>query len=57
MTTMLFNDKPVEKKKAGWIYPWRKEMTTSGDFNVDNEGDLVFNKFYRNNNDYITKVT
>lgn len=57
MTTMLFNDKLQLQKKSRLDIPMEERNDNLGDFNVDNEGDLVFNKFYRNNNDYITKVT
>ncbi|MFN8290810.1 MAG: hypothetical protein U0U70_11170 [Chitinophagaceae bacterium] len=56
MTTMLYNEKLELQKRSRLDIPMEERNDNLGDFNVDNDGDLVFNKFYRNNNDYITKV-
>lgn len=57
MTTKLYDAKLELLKKSRLDIPMEERNDNLGDFNLDNEGDLVFNKFYRNNNDYITQAT
>lgn len=57
MTTLLFNDKLELQKRSSMYIPMEERNENLGDFSVDNEGDLVFAKFYRNNNDNISQAS
>lgn len=54
LTTLLFNDKLELQKRSAMHIPMEERNENLGEFYVDNEGDLVFSKFYRNNNDNIS---
>lgn len=56
MTTLLFNDKLELQKKSRLEIPMEERTDNLGEFNLDNEGDLVFCKFYRNSNDNISQA-
>ncbi len=56
MTTMLFDDRLNLQKKSRLEVPMEERNDNLGDFTLDNEGNLVFCKFYRNNNDIISKA-
>ncbi len=56
MTTMLMNDKLELLKKSRLSIPMEERNEFLGDFNLDNEGDLVFSKFERTNNDNISRA-
>ncbi|MBL7732541.1 MAG: hypothetical protein JNM88_15300 [Chitinophagaceae bacterium] len=54
MTTVLFNDKLEPLKRSVHYIPMEERNEYLGEFSLDNDGDLVFSKFLRNNNDNIT---
>ena len=54
MTTLLFDDKLELLKKSRLQIAMDERNDYLGDFHIDNDGDLVFSKFYRGNNDNIT---
>jgi hypothetical protein len=56
MTTILINNKLEVLKKTRMAIPMQERDDNLGDFQLDNEGDLVFCKFSRNNIDNINKV-
>ncbi len=56
LTTLLF-DKDLElRKKSSTTLPMEERNEYLDEFSLDNEGDLVFTKFTRSNNDNIGKV-
>ncbi len=57
MTTLLYNDKLELQKRSYLHIPMEDRFEYLGEFSLDNEGDLVFSKFYRNNNDNINKAS
>lgn len=57
MTTMLYNDKLELLKKTRLEIPMEERNENLGDFSLDNGGDMVFCKFFRNSNDNITRAT
>jgi|SRR5882724_10303973 len=57
MTTLLMNDKLELLKRSRMTIPMEERYDYLNDFHVDNEGDLVFAKFYRNSNDNISKAS
>lgn len=54
MTTILLNEKLEMQKKSRLAIQMEERNDNLGDFHLDNEGDLVFCKFFRNNNDNIS---
>ncbi len=56
LTTLLMNDKLELLKKSRMSIPMDERNDYLGEFMLDNEGDLVFSKFYRNNNDNISNA-
>jgi hypothetical protein len=56
LTTLLFNDKLELQKRSRIDIPMEERNDYLGDFFLDNDGDLAFTKFYRGNNDNITKA-
>lgn len=54
LTTLLFNDKLELQKRTAMYIPMEERNENLGEFFLDNEGDIVFSKFYRNNNDNIS---
>lgn len=56
MTTFLMNDKLELLKKSRLAIPMEERNDYINDFYIDNDGDLVFSKFFRNNNDNISKA-
>ncbi|MEP6700446.1 MAG: hypothetical protein ABJA85_03995 [Bacteroidota bacterium] len=54
MTTLLLNEKLEMQKKSRLAIQMEERNDNLGDFHLDNEGDLVFCKFFRNNNDNIS---
>ncbi len=56
VTTLLLDDKLNTLKRSRLIMPMDDRNDFLGEFNLDNEGDLVFTKFYRGNHDNITKA-
>jgi hypothetical protein len=56
LTTSLMNDKLELIKRSSLQIPMDERNEFLTDFQLDNEGDLVFAKFFRNNNDNITSA-
>ncbi|HEV7779969.1 MAG TPA: hypothetical protein VGO58_01825 [Chitinophagaceae bacterium] len=56
MTTMLMNDKLDLLKKSQIIVPMEERNDFINDFYLDNDGDMIFCKFYRTGNDNISKA-
>src|SRR5688572_1442401 len=57
LTTRLYNDKLGLLKESRLRIPMEDRNEYLGDFQLDNEGDLVFSKFFRNSNDNITSAS
>lgn len=57
MTTMLYDDKLQLQKRSRLDIPMEERNENLGDFSLDNDGDMVFCKFFRNSNDNITRAT
>jgi hypothetical protein len=57
MTTLLLNDKLELQKKSIIPIPMEERNEHLGDFFLDNDGDMVFAKLFRNNNDNISKAS
>lgn len=53
MTTLLLTDKLELLKRSEIHIAMEERNDYLGEFSLDNEGDLVFSKFFRNNNDNI----
>ena len=56
MTTLLLDDKLSLQKKSQLSIPMEERNDYINDFYLDNDGDMVFSKFYRSNNDNISKA-
>ncbi len=56
LTTLLMNDKLELLKKSRIVMPMEERNDFINDFYLDNDGDMVFSKFFRNNNDNISKA-
>lgn len=56
LTTCLMNDKLEFIKRTNLVIPMEDRNEYLSDFQLDNEGDLVFAKFYRNSNDNISNA-
>lgn len=56
MTTLLLNDKLELKKKSRIYIPMEERNDNLGEFAIDNDGDMIFSKFFRNNNDNISSA-
>lgn len=56
MTTILLDNKLSVQKKSRISIPMEERNDYLGDFNLDNDGDIVFCKFLRSNNDNINKA-
>ena len=56
LTTLLFNDQLTLLKKSRLEIPMEERTENLGEFNLDNDGDLAFCKFYRNSNDNISQA-
>ena len=54
MTTLLWNDKLSLLKKSRIQIPMEENNEYLSDFQIDNDGNLVFSKFSRHNNDNIS---
>ncbi|MFM2139322.1 MAG: hypothetical protein RJA57_1629, partial [Bacteroidota bacterium] len=57
MTTLLFDARLDLLKRSRIEIPMEERTDNLGDFTLDNDGDLVFCKFFRNNNDNISRAT
>jgi hypothetical protein len=56
LTTILMNDKLDSIKKSQMVIPMDERNEYLSDFQLDNEGDLVFCNFFRNSNDNINSA-
>jgi hypothetical protein len=56
VTTLLFNDRLDLQKKSRLAINMEERDDYLDEFHLDNEGDLVFTKFSRGNNDNISKA-
>jgi hypothetical protein len=56
ITTKLFNDKLELQKKSILTMAMDERNDNLGEFAVDNEGNLVFSKYYRTSNESISKA-
>jgi len=56
MTTLLFDDKLELLKKSRLQIAMDERNNYLSEFHIDNDGDLVFTKFYRGNNDNISEA-
>jgi hypothetical protein len=56
ITTKLYNDKLELQKRTILIMPMDDRNEHLGEFAVDNEGNLVFTKFYRSSNESISRA-
>jgi hypothetical protein len=56
ISTVLLDERLSTLKKSRLFMPMEDRDDFLGEFNLDNEGDLVFSKFYRGNNDNVTKA-
>lgn len=56
MTTLLLDDKLALLKRSQIQIPMDERNDYLGEFHIDNDGNLVFSKFYRGNNENISKV-
>ena len=54
MSTILLDDKLQELKRSAIVIPMEEREDYLNDFHLDNEGDLVFTRFARANNDHIS---
>ncbi len=57
MTTLLMDDQLNLLKKSRMAIPMEERYDYLNDFHVDNAGDMVFAKFFRNNYDNISKAS
>jgi len=57
LTTLLFNDQLELLKKSRIAIPMEERHETLSEFYVDNEGDLIFSKMYRNSADNINRAS
>ncbi|HSU28992.1 MAG TPA: hypothetical protein VLJ68_11450, partial [Chitinophagaceae bacterium] len=56
LTTILMNDKLETLKKSQFFIKMDDRNEFLNEFHLDNDGDLVFARFYRNNNDNISEA-
>lgn len=56
MTTLLLNEKLELQKKSRIYIPMEERNDNLGEFAIDNDGDMIFSKFFRNNNDNISSA-
>ncbi|MBI1342371.1 MAG: hypothetical protein GC171_05470 [Terrimonas sp.] len=54
VTTLLYDNNLTALKKSELVMPMDERNDYLGEFLLDNDGNLVFTKFYRNSNDNIT---
>lgn len=57
ITTKLYNSNLELQKKSILAMPMEDRNEYLGEFAMDNEGNLVFSKFYRNSNESISKAS
>lgn len=57
ITTLLFNGKLELQKKSHLVLDMDERNEYLGEFYLDNDGDLIFTRFYRANNDNIDRAS
>ncbi|HVK98010.1 MAG TPA: hypothetical protein VM368_09335, partial [Flavisolibacter sp.] len=57
VTTLLMDNQLALKKKSRFIIPMEEYYEYLREFNLDNDGDLVFLKFKRSNNEHINNLS
>lgn len=57
VTTKLFDDNLMVLKKSMMIMPMEDRNEYLDEFYLDNQGDFVFSKFYRQNSDIISRAS
>ena len=57
VTTNLFNDSLRLQKRSAIMMPMEDRNEYLDEFYIDNQGDFVFTKFYRENNDAISRAS
>jgi hypothetical protein len=56
ITTKLFNQDLQLQKRTGLLMPMEDRNEYLDEFSVDNQGDFVFTKFYRENSDIVSRA-
>ncbi|MBO9683872.1 MAG: hypothetical protein J7502_14605, partial [Flavisolibacter sp.] len=56
ITTLLFDNNLALSKRSTFVMPMEEREDYLDEFNVDNDGDFVFAKFNRNNNETINST-
>lgn len=56
ITTLLFDDNLNLQKRSRFVMPMQENDDFLDEFNLDNDGDFVFAKFNRNNNETINQT-
>jgi hypothetical protein len=56
ITTKLFNQDLQLQKRTGLVMPMEDRNEYLDEFSVDNQGDFVFTKFYRENSDIVSRA-
>ncbi len=57
ITTLLFDGDLALQKRTSFVMPMEERDDYLDEFNLDNDGDLVFTKFNRNSNETINATT
>lgn len=57
ITTLLFDNNLVQQKRSRFVMPMEEHDDYLDEFNLDNDGDLVFARFSRNNNETIVSTS
>ncbi|MGN6402664.1 MAG: hypothetical protein ACTHMD_19555 [Flavisolibacter sp.] len=57
ITTLLFDNELALQKRSQFVMPMDEHDDDLDEFNLDNDGDLVFTRFTRNNNETINSAT
>ncbi|HYK55912.1 MAG TPA: hypothetical protein VEV15_05500 [Flavisolibacter sp.] len=56
ITTLLFDNELALQKRSTFVMPMEENNDYLDEFNLDNDGDLVFTKFNRNSNETINNT-
>jgi hypothetical protein len=56
ITTLLFDNELALQKRSQFVMPMDEHDDDLDEFNLDNDGDLVFTRFTRNNNETINSA-
>jgi len=57
ITTLLYDAELALQKRSTFLMPMEEHDDNLDEFNLDNDGDLVFSRFARNNNETINNTT